>query len=353
MEKLQSFLSVLVLFVCSAGWTAVCEPVPGAIVVSDHVKADGSADVAAAIQALIDANPNRTLWFPDGTYLLGQPIATPADPRRSVDLRLSNFAVLKATPGWTNVEAMVRLGGKCPANDIRTVGSCYSFQGGVIDGAGRAAGLSIDSGRETKVRDVSMKNVTMGIHIKHGANSNSSDADLADVNIVGASPSSSVGVWIESCDNTLTRMRIANVLIGVRLTGSGNLMRCLHPLYTGRAPNYASSVGFEDQGFDNCFDTCYSDHFSTGFLLGKGNGTVLDACIAWWYAPGKGTSHTALRTLGRFRAHVSNLRVGFRGKEAANAILVEGAPGGDGVIRDLRCDESMVTAPSAHKNYMR
>lgn len=28
-------------------------------------------------------------------------------------------------------------------------------------------------------------------------------------------------------------------------------------------------------------------------------------------------------------------------------------PGGDGVIRDLRCDESMVTARSAHKNYIR
>ena len=103
----------------------------GFVVVTDFVPADGQTDVSDALQKVIDTHPNRTLYFPDGTYLLSKPITTPAEPTLSVDLQLSNYAILKAAPGWTNAEAMVRLGGIHPANNIRTPGSNYSFTGGI------------------------------------------------------------------------------------------------------------------------------------------------------------------------------------------------------------------------------
>ena len=327
----------------AASRCAALPSVRGVVNVADFVAADGSTDVADAVQRLIDENPNRTLWFADGTYLLSHPISTPAHPKRSVDLQLSNYAVLKAAPGWTNSEAMVRLGGIHPANDIRTVGSCYSLTGGVIDGSGVAKGVSIDSGRETKVRCVSMKRVFVGLHIKHGANSNSSDCDISDVNIVGNRAEGSVGVFIESCDNTLSNMRIADVQTGLKLTGSGNLMTNLHPLYTNPMEQYAKSAGFVDYGNDNSYNRCYSDHFSTGFLFGAtSGGTVLDACIAFWYAPTKGFRHTALRSEGRFVAHVSDMMIGFRGTEAVNTVLETGKDGGNGYLRDLRVNKRLV-----------
>lgn len=92
------------------------------MIVTDFVPNDGRADVSDALQRLIDENPNRTIYLPDGTYLLSKPIATPADPAYSVDLQLSNFAVLKADTAWSSEEAMVRLGGTHPANDIWTPG---------------------------------------------------------------------------------------------------------------------------------------------------------------------------------------------------------------------------------------
>ena len=59
-------------------------PVPptkaGYIIVTDTVPADGKTDVADMIQKIIDDNPNRTIYFPDGVYLLSHPIATPAKP---------------------------------------------------------------------------------------------------------------------------------------------------------------------------------------------------------------------------------------------------------------------------------
>ena len=328
---------------CLAAFGAVAQTKPGFINVTDFVAADGTVDAADGIQRLIAANPNRTLWFADGTYLLSKPICTPAHPKRSVDLQLSNYAILKAAPGWTNVEAMVRLGGIRPANDIRTAGSVYSLTGGIIDGSGVAKGVSIDSGRETKVRCVSMKNVFVGLHIKHGANANSSDSDIADVNIVGNRKPGSIGVFIESCDNTLSNMRIADVQTGVKLTGSGNLMMNLHPLYTNPMEQYAGSIGFHDLGHNNTYNRCYSDHFSTGFLFGqKSGGAVLDACIAYWYAPTKGFRHTAICCEGRFSAHVSDMQIGFRKMEAVNTVLEVGEKGGNGYLRDLRINKRLV-----------
>lgn len=307
----------------------------------------GENPCSEAIQRLIDANPNREIFFPDGIYLLDRPICTPAKPSKSVSLKLSNYARFQAVPTWSHAEAMVRLGGKDAANDIRTPGSCYAFVGGIIDGSGVAKGISIDSGRETKVRNVSMKNVSVGLHIKPGANAGSSDCDVTDVNIVGNRKPGSVGLLVEGHDNTFTNMRIADVQTGVRLTGGGNLLTNIHPLYTSPLNQYAASVGFDNRGNDTSFVRCYSDHFSTAFLLAKDRApAVLDGCIAWWYAPSKGYRHVAIRSEGRFNAHVTSLKIGFNGCEAENAVLTAAVPEGSGFLRDTRVDWKKVN--SAH-----
>ena len=194
----------------------------GYVIVTDTIPADGSRDVSDDIQKLIDDNPNRTIYFPDGLYRLDKPICTPAHPQKSVDLQLSNYAVLQAGENWNSDEAMIRLGAIHPANDIRTIGSNYSFAGGIVDGMNRAKGISIDGGRETHVHNVSIKHTIVGIHIKRGANSGSSDADITQVNIVVSGDTDSIGVLLEGYDNTLTNMRIANVFVGVKLCSSGN-----------------------------------------------------------------------------------------------------------------------------------
>ena len=81
------------------------------LIITDFVAGDGKTDVSDAIQRVIDTNPNRTIYFPDGTYLIGKPLVTPADPARSVSLKLADFAVIKAAANWRSPEAMIRLGG--------------------------------------------------------------------------------------------------------------------------------------------------------------------------------------------------------------------------------------------------
>ncbi|MBQ4199264.1 MAG: hypothetical protein II649_05220 [Kiritimatiellae bacterium] len=333
-----------------ASFAAVAAPTAaerGFVVATDYMKADGKADVSDAIQKLVNANPNRTIYFPDGTYLLSKPVCTPANPRFSVDLQLSNYAVFKAAPGWNSTEAMVRLGGIHPANDIRTPGSCYSLTGGVIDGSGAAKGVSIDSGRETKVQRVSMKNVLVGLHIKHGANSGSSDCDIADVNIVGNNAQNSIGVLVDGYDNTLSNMRIAGMNVGVRLNGGGNLMLNIHPL-SGQGTN---SVGFLDFA-QNHYRCCYSDHFDVGFFLA--GESLLDNCWAWWYSPhvsAPGARRIAVKCPGRFMAHITNMTIGFRGTNATNVVLDAAKDGGSGFFLHPIMNAGMVN--EKEKKYLR
>lgn len=282
----------------------------GYIIAADYMPTDGLTDVSDRLQQLIDENPNRTIFFPDGVYLLSKPVLTPAHPQKSVDLQLSNFACFRASDDWNSDEAMIRLGGKEPANDIHTPGSNYSLTGGVIDGAGRAKAVSIDGGRETCIRDVSIKNACVGVHIKYGANSGSSDADITGVNITGNGALDSIGVLIEGFDNTLTNMRIANVFTGVEVRGGGNMLRNIHPLYYLHPElndRYEESVGFRVMHGMNWFDYCYSDQFAVGFHT-QGGG-VFKNCFCWWYS-GKEALHLALRSDGPFFGSVDTLVIG-------------------------------------------
>ena len=72
----------------------------GYVVITNYLKANTGIDVSKKIQQVIEQNPNKTIFFPDGEYILANPICTPADPTKSVSLKLSNYAVLKAASGW-------------------------------------------------------------------------------------------------------------------------------------------------------------------------------------------------------------------------------------------------------------
>ena len=80
---------------------------------------------------------------------------------------------------------------------------------------------------------------------------------------------------------------------------------------------------------------------------------MLDACIAFWYAPSKGFRHTAIRCEGKFSAHVSDMMIGFRGAEAVNTVLEVGENDGSGYLRDPRINVGLVRQDDdVYKNYL-
>ena len=321
------------------------------VVVTDFINSDGERDVSEEVQKVIDDNPNRTIFFPDGEYYLSKPIFTPADPKKSVSLKLSNYAKIIAAENWNGDGALVRLGGKDFANDIRTDGSNYFLEGGIIDGAGVADGISIDGGRETAVRNVSIKHTRIGIHVKKGANGGSADADIFGVNIVGNRKQDSIGLLAEGWDNTFTNMRISDVFVGVWIKSSGNMLRNIHPLYTLDYEDYENSCGFINDELkpNNWFDFCYSDQFAIGFLIK--DHIVMQNCFCFWYSP-REKQHIGIKAVGKFRSIVSNFTVGFCGNDAENAILKEDEKGGNGIIQNVIANRDMIDDFS-YENYLK
>ena len=324
----------------------------GYLIITDYIDVKASNNLAPAINKVILDNPNRTIFFPDGTYYISEPIMTPANPKNSVSLYLSNYAVIKASKTWNSNEAMIRLGAAEPYNNITLNGSNYYMYGGIIDGSGVANGVSIDSGRETSVRFVSIKNTPIGLHIKHGANSGSSDADIDTVNIVGTNGKDSVGVLVEGYDNTISNMRIANVQIGVKLVGGGNFLRNLHPLMTfgGMGYDYKDCIGFWDISGSNFFDFCYSDQFAIGFRMGDNSKSVYQSCFCFWYTT-KGDMQIGFKSDGNFNAFISSSRVSVKDGCPNTAYLKIDGGGGDGVIQyPLCCDALLID--KAYKNFL-
>ncbi len=344
--KLISVVMTVVLLSAVVSIGVSAESDRGYIVVTDTVAANTGLDVSDAVQSLIDSNPNRTIYFPDGEYVLAKPIYTPADPKLSVSLELSDFAVLKAGEGWEKSEAVVQLGGKNPANDTHTVGSNYSFEGGVIDGSGVANGISINGGRETAVRNVSIKHTVVGLHIMYGANSGSSDSDIFGLNIIGTGGTDSVGILLEGFDNTVTNVRIGCVYTGVHVKSAGNVLRNVHPLYYSDYTDYENSCGFLIESGNNWFDYCYSDQFAIGFRTTDYGTSTFNNCFCYWYSPSGGTQ-TGFRADKYFNSNITSLTLGFK-SETENTVLSVGEVGGTGTISTLDVDKKIV----ADKSYL-
>ena len=320
----------------------------GYVVVTDYVKANTGKDVSDEIQKIIDENPMRTIYFPDGEYILAKPVCTSAKPENAVSLHLSNFAILKASDDWSHEEAMIRLGAAEPFNTIYVDGSNYYFYGGIVDGNMIASGIAIESGRETSIRNVSIKHTVIGIHIKRGANNGSSDADIETVHIVGNNKKNSVGVLIEGCDNTLTNMRIAAVQTGVVLKTGGNFLRNIHPLfifgyeYAQDDIAYEDSVAFHDYSSTNWYDYCYSDQMATGFRISGGSKGIFMNCFIMWYSP-RDNKEVGFQCDGDFNASVTNVKIHFRGDTTNNSVLTmpENA-GGEGFIENPVINEDLI-----------
>lgn len=323
----------------------------GYLIITDIVPADSGEDVADAIQGVIDSNPNRTIFFPDGEYLVSKPIYTSAEPTKSVSLKLSDFAVIKAAGEWQQGEAVIQLGGKDPANNTHTNGSNYSFDGGIIDGSGVANGISINSGRETAVRNVSIKNTVVGLLIKYGANSGSSDADITGLNIIGTGGTDSTGIILEGLDNTLTNIRIGNVFTGVHVKSSGNILRNIHPLYYSDYTDFQNSCGFLIESGNNWFDYCYSDQFAIGFRTTDYSHSYFHDCFCYWYSPNGGT-HTAFKADKGFNSTITNFKVGFRSETENNVVLSVGAMDGEGSIENLEVD-NVKAGDNTYKFYLK
>lgn len=292
---------------------------PNYVIVTEHLTSSG--DVTEALQKIIDANPNKTLYFPDGTYTISKPLTTSADPAKTVSLVLSQYAVIQAADNWSG-EALLIVGadGAKSDEDAVGVGSGCLITGGTFNANKKTNAIKVAGGRDVVINHTAIKNFVIGIHIA---------ANYVDVDSVvgaGANTPESIGVLIEGSYNTLTNMRIVSIVTGIKLTAPDNVLRNVHPLCVS---SRAESCGFWDTSSGNIYDYCYSDQFASGFRLADNNASVLSGCFCFWYALGT-RRHWGIECQGRFNSLVKNTRIDMsQHSEGADNAYIVGSPDKD------------------------
>jgi hypothetical protein len=309
--------------------------------VSQFVEPNSGIDVHAALQEIIDNNKHKTLYFPDGEYIISKPLKTSAAAASSTAFYLSDNAIIKASDNWNDSDgALIELGGAEVANDITTPGSNYHFIGGILDGNSKARGISLASGRESLVSKVKIINTTVGIYVPEGVNNKSSDMDIEDIDIIGCGGNSK-GIVSVGLDNNFTDIRISNVKVGVENSG-GSFFRGISVRLDAenlKTTAYEGSVAFETTGM-SWYYSCSSENMQTGFSV-TGNPVIKDFSIKWTEARG---AQTAFYAKNYFSATCSNGIIDFFDDTTENSIFkTQGSKGGSflDVIADTDlCDES-------------
>jgi len=248
------------------------------VIVTDYIKANTGLPVEYYVSRLIEENPNRVIYFPKGEYVFASPLGTPAVAKQSISIILDDGAVIKADDNWRSrdgMDALICLGESAPANDVRSVGSYYSIRGGTLDCNDVADGVCIESGRESVIRNICIKNAKTAIHVKNGANNVSSDCDFEDITIIGTNKLGSVGIDIVAYDNTFTNIRIYDMLTGVRGKGGGH-MKNVYVINTDPENHYVGTVGFS--GYQGFISNCYVENCETAFA----NFRAMWDCTAVW-----------------------------------------------------------------------
>lgn len=320
------------------------------IVVTDFVKANTGEDLYDALQMLINKNPGRTLYFPDGEYVISRSLETEAVPETSTSFYLSSGAILKASDDFKNndgLNALICLGSLDKKNDIRTPGSNFYVMGGVFDCNGVADGISIDGGRETLIKDVVIVNCRYGVHIKEGTNNNSSDSDLDDITIIGNGRINSTGIVTVGLDNTITNIRISNVGRGMQISAGVFVANCTVENTAG----IKNMVAFGAGGSDAWFSNCVSINCDVAFQIGGARG-FFKQCSAIWTGEECTTQQVMFDTTGSsLRSALVSCTAEFADLEVTTAFLSANGGGSGRVVAPV-FDATRVTDRDSTVSYL-
>ena len=307
------------------------------LVVTDYVVPNTGKDLYTNLQTLIDLNPGRTLYFPDGEYQISKTLETTSVAELSNSFYFSSGAVLKAHEDWLETERpLIGLGAKAKENDILTPGSNFYVMGGMFDGSGIANGITIYAGRETLIKDVLIMNTRYGIHIPSGTNGNSSDADIDDVTIIGNGEYNSKGIYMTALDNTITDARISNVDVGIDVPNGVFVGNCT---VVGN-PDMTTSTGIRVNKWDAWVSNCMVINCNTAYSFDSPRGYISQSTAKWTVDNGK--HHIAFKFFGQLHVCIVACKAEFIPGTTNNTFLVANA-GGVGEVTSPMFDVNCVT----------
>ncbi len=298
---------------------------------ADYVIATpAEGDCHAALQKLIDDNPCRTIYFPDGSYNISKPLVISSKPDKRVSLRFSQYAFIMVLDAnsWKKGDALIHYGKgeTADAASIDGVGARCYISGGNLDAKKVADGIRLEGIGNIVISHIALKNIVKGIDVQ------TNNVDIDSFSGTGNATGDSIGIVLGGDHNSLANMRMCDMYYGVKLTGEDNILRNLHPLIGAALMHDGGTVAFWDLSRGNFYDYCYGDQHAMTFKLCDGNTSVLNGCYSFWWSNANG-KHWGIYADGRFNSVAYGTRVDMSHADSAdNAFIVVARDGGNGKL---------------------
>ena len=207
--------------------------------------ADGITDCSEAIQKAIDENPNKTIYFRGGTYLINSTI----NGKLGIHFLLSGGATIKA---GASMKVMIFNDIAIQSGDSSMRDHNSFIKGGTLDGDFKCDIVyAFNHAWGISVRDVYIKHFNeTAIHTQFtydGTNSGMSASNILDNILIdnrGVNPNyTTYGIYNYGADNFLSNITTIDCKIGFYLR-DGNVCYNLHPWLNNPAQLYGGSIAY-------------------------------------------------------------------------------------------------------------
>lgn len=258
-------------------------------------KNDGITDNYNVLQNLINNNPHKTLYFPDGTYLISNTLNIPTGNEHQINIEFSRNAILKTSESITS---LISVGANEDSYNRYAEGSIVSITGVILDGTNtdRVIYLSANQ-KQTHLSNITILNANnYGIYCDTGTNtSDSGDNLIENLSINGKSSDyNCIGLYLVSSDNKIIDTRINKCKTGVYCI-RGNVFENVHVIgswetLTPSTEDFDKTTAFIFDGWGlSMLTNCYADTMATGFEIIKQHRVNIKNSIAsWWYSDTNG-----------------------------------------------------------------
>lgn len=316
-----ALLSVLTISGCSKNTdTSYPQTVGQYIVVTDYgIKNDGT-EIGSELNLLVKDAYGATLYFPAGTYNLTEPIRTPYDYKKNVNIVFDkNAHITTSKPldallmvGFTEISSSVDVG-------LRE----FSYiEGGHFDATNAKRGIWVNGCKQlVSLRDLSIYYCS-GRHIeisRYGdlpMTSTSCDTKIENISIQGKSSNdNNFGIYIDAgcADCKISDTFVYGTKCGLYTNTAGHIINNFHILSwrvgDGLQGDFSGTIGIEiaKQGFFE-FNEVYFDTVERDFVIDGDIDVemIVDKCITHSYKSAFGKSFLTHEGKGKLQAKVTS-----------------------------------------------
>ena len=281
------------------------------------VVGDGVTDDSTAIQNIIDNNPGKTLYFPQGDYGITTPINLYKQNDKLVNIIMDNNATIKNISN-TTIETLFNVGYDENGIHNRFLFPNTSYiKGGTLDCHNTNYGIKVyPLLRLLEISDVNFIKINnTGLLSDYDSGNNIEVGNLHINNCyfqgLSSNESNSTAIVINSTDNDIRNITIDRTKKGITVNGWGNNFINIHA--TAMFTNTPSSsqrndtICFECNNTNswNSFNNCYSDTYAIGFKV-NGSMLYLTECKTYWYYSDSNTIYNCV-LVNNFNEEVTKL----------------------------------------------